>query len=100
MKVWKLPIGGHPVITLMPCILDMALRGLRALKVLMVLKAWMPPMPRRDALKLISDTLKNKENDHELVLKIQPYHPRRQNQEKGKLLEEKRGTLYQKGKIS
>ena len=57
-------------------------------------------MPRRDALKLISDTLKNKENDHELVLKIQPYHPRRQNQEKGKLLEEKRGTLYQKGKIS
>ena len=80
MKVWKLPIGGHPVITLMPCILDMALRGLRALKVLMVLKAWMPPMPRRDALKLISDTLKNKENDQDLVLKIQPYHPRRQNQ--------------------
>ena len=45
--------------TLMPCILDMALRGLRALKVLMVLKAWMPPAPSRDAVKLISDTLKS-----------------------------------------
>ena len=83
MKVWKLPIGGHPVITLMPCILDMALRGLRALKVLMVLKAWMPPMPRRDALKLISDTLKNKENDHELVLKFSPITQEDKTKKKG-----------------
>lgn len=83
MKVWKLPIGGHPVITLMPCILDMALRGLRALKVLMVLKAWMPPMPRRDALKLISDTLKNKESDHELVLKFSPITQEDKTKKKG-----------------
>ena len=83
MKVWKLPIGGHPVITLMPCILDMALRGLRALKVLMVLKAWMPPMPRRDALKLISDTLKNKESDDELVLKFSPITQEDKTKKKG-----------------
>ena len=31
-------------------------RGLRALRVLMVLKAWMPPAPSRDAVKLMSDT--------------------------------------------
>ena len=42
--------------TLIPCILDIARRGLRALRVLMVLKAWMPPAPSRDAVKLISDT--------------------------------------------
>ena len=83
MKAWKLPIGGHPVITLMPCILDMALRGLRALKVLMVLKAWMPPMPRRDALKLISDTLKNKESDDELVLKFSPITQEDKTKKKG-----------------
>ena len=40
----------------MPCILDIALRGLRALRVLIVLKAWIPPAPRSDAVKLISDT--------------------------------------------
>ncbi len=40
----------------MPCILDMALRGLRALRVLMVLKAWIPPAPSSDAVKLIRDT--------------------------------------------
>ena len=40
----------------MPCILDMALRGLRALSVLMVLNAWMPPAPKRDAVKLMRDT--------------------------------------------
>ena len=42
--------------TLIPCILDIARRGLRALRVLMVLKAWMPPAPSRDAVKLMSDT--------------------------------------------
>lgn len=40
----------------MPCILDMALSGLSALSVLMVLKAWMPPAPSSEAVKLISDT--------------------------------------------
>lgn len=42
--------------TLIPCILDIARRGLRALRVLMVLKAWMPPAPSRDAVKLMRDT--------------------------------------------
>ena len=42
--------------TLIPCILDMALSGRRALRVLMVLNAWMPPAPSRDAVKLIRDT--------------------------------------------
>lgn len=40
----------------MPCIRDMARNGLRALKVLIVLKAWIPPAPRSEAIKLISDT--------------------------------------------
>ena len=42
--------------TRMPCILDMALSGLRALRVLMVLKAWIPPAPSKVAVKLIRDT--------------------------------------------
>ena len=42
--------------TLMPCIRDMALSGRSALSVHMVLKAWMPPAPSREAVKLISDT--------------------------------------------
>ena len=40
----------------MPCILDIALRGLRALKVRIVLKAWIPPAPSREAVKLIRET--------------------------------------------
>ena len=43
-------------LTLIPCIRDMALSGLSALSVLMVLNAWMPPAPNSDAVKLISDT--------------------------------------------
>jgi hypothetical protein len=43
----------------MPCILDMALRGLRARKVLIVLKAWIPPAPSRDAVKFIRDTCRS-----------------------------------------
>ena len=54
----------------------------------------MPPMPRRDALKLISDTLKNKESDHELVFK---YHPRNQNQEKWEIVRRKEGHPVPKG---
>ena len=40
----------------MPCILDIALSGLRALRVLIVRKAWIPPAPRREAVKFIRDT--------------------------------------------
>ena len=42
--------------TLMPCMRDMARSGRSALSVLMVLKAWMPPAPSSEAVKLISDT--------------------------------------------
>jgi len=42
--------------TRIPCILDIALRGLKARRVLMVLNAWMPPAPSKDAVKLISET--------------------------------------------
>lgn len=42
--------------TLIPCILDMARNGLNALSVLIVLKAWIPPAPQRDATKFIRDT--------------------------------------------
>ncbi len=34
----------------------MALRGLSALSVRIVLKAWIPPTPNSDAVKLISET--------------------------------------------
>lgn len=44
-------------LTLIPCIRDIARRGLKALSVLMVLNAWIPPAPHRDATKLISDTI-------------------------------------------
>ena len=40
----------------MPCMRDMALSGRSALSVRMVLKAWMPPAPSSEAVKLISDT--------------------------------------------
>ena len=40
----------------MPCMRDMARSGLSALSVRMVLKAWMPPAPSSEAVKLISDT--------------------------------------------
>ena len=40
----------------MPCMRDMARSGRSALSVLMVLKAWMPPAPSSEAVKLISDT--------------------------------------------
>ena len=46
----------HANLTLMPCILDMALSGLKALRVRMVLKAWIPPAPSNDAVKFISET--------------------------------------------
>ena len=46
--------------TLIPCILDMALSGLRALSVRMVLKACTPPAPSREAVKLINDTCAKK----------------------------------------
>ncbi len=42
--------------TRMPCILDMALNGLSALRVRMVLKACIPPAPSSEAVKLIKDT--------------------------------------------
>ena len=44
------------VLTLIPCILDMALSGLRALSVRIVLNVWNPPAPTKDAVKLINDT--------------------------------------------
>ena len=44
------------IITLIPCILDIALKGRRALRVRMVLNAWIPPAPRREAVKLMRDT--------------------------------------------
>ena len=44
------------LLTLMPCILDMALKGLKALNVRIVLNAWIPPAPSKDAVKLIRDT--------------------------------------------
>ena len=44
------------IITLIPCILDMALNGRRALSVRMVLNAWIPPAPKREAVKLMRDT--------------------------------------------
>ena len=43
-------------ITRMPCIRDIALRGLRALKVRIVLNAWIPPAPSSEAVKLIRET--------------------------------------------
>ncbi len=49
--------------TLIPCILDIALSGLSALSVLIVLKAWTPPAPSRDAVKLINDTFGSKEGE-------------------------------------
>jgi len=42
--------------TRIPCILDMALSGLRARRVRMVLNAWIPPAPSSEAVKLINDT--------------------------------------------
>ena len=44
------------IIALIPCILDMALNGRRALSVRMVLNAWIPPAPKREAVKLMRDT--------------------------------------------
>lgn len=49
--------------TLMPCILDMALSGRRARKVRIVLKAWIPPAPNKEATKLMSDTWSDKKTD-------------------------------------
>ena len=40
----------------MPCIRDIALSGRNALSVLIVLNAWIPPAPNRDAVKLINET--------------------------------------------
>lgn len=42
--------------TLIPCILDIALKGRNALSVLIVLNAWIPPAPQSEAMKLIKDT--------------------------------------------
>ena len=44
------------IITLIPCIRDIALNGRRALSVRMVLNAWIPPAPRSEAVKLMSET--------------------------------------------
>lgn len=61
--------------TLMPCIRDMARRGLSALNVRIVLKAWIPPAPASEATKLISDTCQdtlNTTTQHNTV--SQPFH--------------------------
>ena len=42
--------------TRIPCIRDMALRGRSALRVRIVLNAWMPPAPSSDAVKLMRET--------------------------------------------
>ena len=42
--------------TRMPCMRDMARSGLSARSVRIVLKAWMPPAPRREAVKLMRET--------------------------------------------
>lgn len=42
--------------TLIPCIRAIARKGLKALKVLIVLNAWIPLAPHNEATKLISDT--------------------------------------------
>lgn len=55
--------------TLIPCILDIALRGLRALRVLIVLKAWMPPAPTRDATKFMRETW-SYHKDNTVVLEL------------------------------
>lgn len=44
------------LLTLIPCIRDMARRGLSALSVRIVLKAWIPPAPQSEAIKLMRDT--------------------------------------------
>ena len=44
------------LVTLIPCILDMALKGRKARRVLIVLNAWIPPAPNREAVKFINDT--------------------------------------------
>ena len=44
------------IVTLIPCILDIALKGRRARRVLIVLNAWIPPAPNREAVKFINDT--------------------------------------------
>lgn len=55
--VWRgLDLFHGGCLTRMPCIRDMALRGLRARSVRIVLNAWIPPAPSREAMKLISDT--------------------------------------------
>lgn len=56
--------------TLIPCILDNARKGLNALNVLMVLNAWIPPAPHKDATKLIKDTsTMMKSNQHQAFVK-------------------------------
>ena len=58
----------------------------------------MPPMPRRDALKLISDTLKNKENDHELdSVKNSALSPKKTKPRKRKIVRRKEGHPVPKG---
>lgn len=42
--------------TLIPCIRAIARKGLKALKVLIVLNAWIPLAPHIEATKFISDT--------------------------------------------
>lgn len=42
--------------TLIPCIRAIARKGLKALKVLIVLNAWIPLAPHNEATKFISDT--------------------------------------------
>jgi hypothetical protein len=54
-------------LTLIPCILDMARSGLSARSVRIVLKAWMPPTPAKEAVKLISDTYNSRSACKNLV---------------------------------
>lgn len=55
--LWRTCPGVMPDLrTLIPCIRDMARSGLSALSVRIVLKAWMPPAPTSEAMKLMRDT--------------------------------------------
>ena len=59
------------IITLIPCIRDIALNGRRALRVRMVLNAWIPPAPSREAVKLMRDTYHQSTIGKRLVLKVE-----------------------------
>lgn len=56
MQLVNFYINGLFSVTLIPCILDMARSGRRALRVRIVLNACTPPAPAKPATKLIRDT--------------------------------------------